>query len=552
MQMKWKAAVLLCGIAVAACSGAPRPAPAPPPMPADGDAHGQMQGMHGMQGMGTDTSRRPSADTAHHARADTSAGMAAMPGMPGMQHAHADTVSAAMHGTGDVHVSTGEQHAGGTGGAAMRGMSGHASPDPMAMVALGGGWTLMGMAQAFPTFTAGAPGESGSPLHRSGFYVTQPAVMANVESPGSRLVLRTTVNFEPLTQPGGELTFGGWGEGFIDKRHPHTLLHELMLSANVWNAGRGSVSVSAGKGFAPFGTDDPMSRPVVKYPTNHHLSQILERWTLNGAYRTSGWTLEAGLFGGQEPQGPYDLGNWRSFGDSWSARVTRGFGAPAMGSAPWELSASYGSVREERHGVHERDRLWNGAVRHQGTHALGGVYALAEASIRKPADGGDGWWAVLGETEVTHGRHQPYYRVEYATRPEYARDATTGSGFFRYDHDADPVGATRWLVDTFGYRYGVRSGTFAAAPFVEAQHNRVSRERGPVTPDALFGTRSFWSLSAGVRIFLGGGPMRMGSYGVRDDMTGMHREMGMGMGMNDGMRMQPGTPRQDAGQGTHH
>ena len=33
-------------------------------------------------------------------------------------------------------------------------------------------------------------------------------------------------------------------------------------------------SLSAGKGFAPFGTDDPMSRPIFRYPVNHHLAQI--------------------------------------------------------------------------------------------------------------------------------------------------------------------------------------------------------------------------------------------------------------------------------------
>ena len=37
------------------------------------------------------------------------------------------------------------------------------------------------------------------------------------------------------------------------------------------------LSLTAGKGFAPFGTDDPMSRPVLRYPVNHHLAQILER-----------------------------------------------------------------------------------------------------------------------------------------------------------------------------------------------------------------------------------------------------------------------------------
>jgi hypothetical protein len=143
----------------------------------------------------------------------------------------------------------------------------------MWMQPLGGGWNVMGMAQVIPVVTAGAPGQSASPLSRTNFYATQPAAMINLESPGSRWVFRFTPNFEGLTIPDGESTFGGWGEGFIDSRHPHTLLHEMMLSFNVWNPDGVSGSISAGKGFAPYGTDDPMARPVLKYPTNHHLSR---------------------------------------------------------------------------------------------------------------------------------------------------------------------------------------------------------------------------------------------------------------------------------------
>jgi hypothetical protein len=40
----------------------------------------------------------------------------------------------------------------------------------------------------------------------------------------------------------------------------------------------------------------------------------------------------------------------------------------------------------------------------------------------------------------------------------------------------------------------------------------------------LFGDDRFWGISLGVRLFLGSaGPMRMGSYGVLDDMTSNHR-----------------------------
>ena len=140
----------------------------------------------------------------------------------------------------------------------------------MLMASLGGGWSAMAMGQAFPVVTFNAPGEDDSPLRGTEAYLTQPAAMINIESPGARFVARVTLNLEGVTQPRGELTAGGWGEGFIDRRHPHTLLHEAMLSANVWRGAEGGLSISAGKGFAPYGTDDPMSRPGLKYPTNHH------------------------------------------------------------------------------------------------------------------------------------------------------------------------------------------------------------------------------------------------------------------------------------------
>ncbi|HET7322500.1 MAG TPA: hypothetical protein VFI96_08410, partial [Longimicrobiaceae bacterium] len=303
----------------------------------------------------------------------------------------------------------------------------------MFMAPLGGGWSLMGMAQVFPIGTWGAAFDDDSPLHDSEFYLTQPAAMIDLESPGSRLVLRTTLNFEAETQHGGEYTFGGWGEGFLDKRHPHTFLHELMLSWNAWDAPGGAFSVSAGKGFAPYGTDDPMSRPAVKYPTNHHLSQILERWTLNGVYlHRSGLSVEAGLFGGAEPEGPSDLSNIESFGDSWSARVAQRFGGSGT-QAPWEVSASYGHVEEAHHGSKDVTALYNAAVRHAGSHGFGRIYGLVEASKSEP-EGGEGYWALLGETRLEMGRYRPYYRAEFSTRPEYAREGLPGTeGFYRYD-----------------------------------------------------------------------------------------------------------------------
>ena len=394
---------------------------------------------------------------------------------------------------------------------------------PMWMLRSGNGWALMGMAQVFPTITLAAPTEQNSPLERRGLYATQPAMMFNIEAPGSVLVLRTTLNFEGITQPGGELTYGGWGEGFIDKRHPHTLLHEFMLSMNVLRAEGASASLSVGKGFAPYGTDDPMSRPVLKYPTNHHLSQILERWTLNGVVATASWSVEGGLFSGNEPTGPYDLGNTEDFGQSWSARVARRFGAGVGSTRAWEVSASVGSVRETHHDEATRTMLFNAAVRHEQDHRFGRLYGLAEFSRSDP-EHGDGYYAAVLEASLLNAGRLPYFRVEYATRPEYAREGGPDTdGFFRYDHDSEPVGATKWAIVSAGFGWNLTNLPISVRPYAEAQYHAVWRERGTIRPEVLYGRSRFWAFSTGARIFLGGEPMRMGAYGVLDPMTRMHQ-----------------------------
>ncbi|HEX5870953.1 MAG TPA: hypothetical protein VFY65_11075, partial [Longimicrobium sp.] len=355
--------------------------------------------------------RMMQADSAHHPPHHGAAPDRAVPPAPVDHSRHAPSAPPpppaaadphAGHGAGaeDPKTQAAEVHA-------------HAEGAPgghrMLMQPLGDGWSLMGMAQAYPMVTTGLGNES-SPLSETEPYLTQPALMINLESPGSAFVLRSTLNFEGITQPGGELTAGGWGEGFIDRRHPHTLLHELMLSANLWNVAGGDLSLSVGKGFAPYGTDDPMSRPVAKYPTNHHLSQILERWTANVVYLRGPWSVEAGLFGGAEPEGPYDLSNYRAFGDSWSARLIRRFGGTGT-SARWEVAGSYGSVAEEHHGGKERTALVNGYVRHAATHRFGTLYSLVEASRSEPEGEAQGYYALLAESMAGIGRHRPYMWV---------------------------------------------------------------------------------------------------------------------------------------------
>lgn len=410
--------------------------------------------------------------------------------------------------------------------AAAQAHQGHATPQEapphheMFERMLGGGWRIAGMAQAFPILTAGFGSGANDAVTVTEAYLTQPVVMFNIESPGSRVALRTTLNFEGITQPDGELTFGGWGEGFIDRRHPHTLVHEAMLSLNFFGVAGGALSLSAGKGFAPYGTDDPMARPVVKYPTNHHLSQVLERFTANVVYVRGGWSLEAGLFGGAEPTGPYDFSNIESFGDSWSARLARRFGGTGT-MAPWEASASFARVVEEHHDERAATRLMNVALRHERRIGTGTLYALVEASRSDPDDD-DGYWSVLGEAQLRRGGHGPYLRFEAATRPEYAREGAPGTdGFYRYDHDAHPIGATRWTIATAGWEYTLTGLPVSARPFIELQHHSAAGERGGISARELFGTTSFQAVTVGFRMFFGGGPMRMGSYGVLDPITEM-------------------------------
>jgi hypothetical protein len=256
------------------------------------------------------------------------------------------------------------------------------------------------------------------------------------------------------------------------------------------------------------------------------LSQILERWTLNAAWLRGTWSIEAGVFGGQEPDGVYDLSNIESFGDSWSARIAKRWGSTAPTTPQWETSASFASVTEFAHTVEETTRLANASVARTAPLGSGQLYALLEASRSFLAAHAD-FFSLLAEARWSGGGHQPYARVEYASRPEYAREgAAGGDEFFHYEHDTDPTGTTRWLIATAAYAYELTPSPWSVRPFVEVQHHQIRGDAGTVTAMGLFGGTRFWALSFGARVFLGGEPMRMGSYGILDSMT--ETEIGAG------------------------
>jgi hypothetical protein len=99
---------------------------------------------------------------------------------------------------------------------------------------------------------------------------------------------------------------------------------------------------------------------------------------------------------------------------------------------------------------------------------------------------------------------------------------------FRYEHDDHPIGATRWFIATGGYEYRASTYPVGIIPFAELQFANAANERGAVTATELFGTQNLWTLNLGMRLYFGGGPMRMGSYGVLDAMTDAMRTHGPG------------------------
>jgi hypothetical protein len=354
------------------------------------------------------------------------------------------------------------------------------------------------------------------------FRIVQPALMLRADGP-ARLSLLATLNLEGATIGEGELTPGAWGEGFVDRRHPHTYLHELVLTADDLLRGADGptrISLTAGKGFAPFGTDDPMARPVLRYPVNHHLAQILERAVAVAAVRRSGVSGEIGLFNGDEPERP---GQWPRiggrFGDSWAARLTA---EPVPGL---ELQGSHAHVHspEHRPGAGTDQTKWSLSARWDGLLERRPVYALVEWARTSEAGGFFVFSSLLAEGAWSAGRHRLHYRFEKTERPEEERISNFRS--LRPHLENSILGITRWTIHTAGYaapsleRKGV-----AVQPLVEISYGRIARVGGGLFDvRQLYGKESFWSWTLGLRVEFGGGTHRMGRYGAAMSGGSVHQ-----------------------------
>ncbi|HEX9107838.1 MAG TPA: hypothetical protein VF832_11430, partial [Longimicrobiales bacterium] len=347
-------------------------------------------------------------------------------------------------------------------------------------------------------------------------YLTEPALMAHGSALGGALHAVGTLDLEGLTLQRGELTPGAWGEGYVDRRHPHTYVHELILSARGMGA-LGRASLSLGKGFAPYGTDDPMVRPFVKYPTNHHLAQVPERALAIAAVGRGPLLLEAGLFNGDEPKSPGSFADVGRFGDSWSARATV---RPLPGL---ELQGSHAFLRSpenpDGHGLDQRK--WSASVRWGGNGETR-PYALLEwATTNETGAGAPGFRfsTLLAEGSLSRGPLLVAGRVERSTRPEEERLADP----FRVPRvpaDFSLLGVTRWESAALHARWrGLHASGLRLQPFAEAMLSHPSDAApSPLFQAARFyGSSRIWTFSAGVRLEAGTTHMRMGRYGVADD-----------------------------------
>ncbi|MFI5235771.1 MAG: hypothetical protein ACHQXA_08680 [Gemmatimonadales bacterium] len=355
--------------------------------------------------------------------------------------------------------------------------------------------------------------------------ITQPVLSLGLHALDGHLQFRGTLDFEGWTIPEGELTPGAFGEGYVDRRHPHTYVHELMLTAHDLLSPLAlpvHLSAAFGKGFVPFGTDDPMSRPVERFPVNHHLAQILEREVAIAGLAAGPAAVELSWFNGDEPEYPSEWPNGRRFGDSYALRGTL---RPLAGV---EAQLSYAEVKspEHRAGAGPTQDKWSASVRFERQVAGNAAYALAEFARTTDAGGAFVYDSWLIESALWLGRGRPYLRLERTDRPEETR--VTDYRTARPHLDNSILGITRWTVVTVGAEVRALTlfGRLGVRPFGEASLANITAVVGLFDPAAWYGGTTITSLSLGVRADWGMEGHRMGHYGTAStamDMEGMHQ-----------------------------
>jgi hypothetical protein len=256
-----------------------------------------------------------------------------------------------------------------------------------------------------------------------------------------------------------------------------------------------------------------MNRPLLRYPVNHHLAQILERAVAILGARAGPVLAEGGLFNGDEPERPGQWPRVSRFGDSWSARLTL---FPQQGL---ELQGSHARVHspEHRPGFGPDQSKWSLSGRWSGMVGRYPLYGLLEWARTSEADGFFVFHSLLAEAAWTLGRSRLSYRFERTERPEEQR-TTNRFRSFRPHLENSILGITRWTIHTAGYAFQIPTPWVSALPFVELSYGRVADVGGGLfDARSFYGRTSFWSLSVGARVSAGMLLHRMGRYGVAQD-----------------------------------
>src|SRR5688572_12923637 len=362
-------------------------------------------------------------------------------------------------------------------------------------------------ASAILLATAAVPGVGGRTLFEG--YITQPMATASSPFAGGKLVADLMLNFEGLTLKRGELNAGMHGEGYVDRRHPHTWLHEAVVTGF---AGRGATrfSITIGKGFVPFGTDDPMSRGFVKYPVNHHLAQLLERAGVFAAAALGPAVLEVASFNGDEPTSPSDAPDWEHIGDSWSVRAT------VRDTRGIEIQASLADVEspEISQGGGLDHRKLSASARYERRRCYG-LVEWARTSERDQGREAFAFSSMLAEGSVALGSARLGLRAERSERGEEER-LTNPFRTPSPHSDLNILGRTRWDVLSASISRPISSGRGTLIPFIEVSTQRPKTMDTPAIfdPEGFYGAARLWSFSAGLRAGIGKHHNRMGRYGV--------------------------------------
>ena len=365
-------------------------------------------------------------------------------------------------------------------------------------------------AQAIALATRMDPGPAGRTYTEG--YLAQPLIMARGSVLDGHLDGVLTLDFEGWTLDRGQLNTGAFGEGYADRRHPHTYLHEAVAVAS-GAFGRVGVSLAGGKGFVPFGTDDPMTRPFAAYPVNHHLAQILERYVAIAAVRTGPLTLEGAAFNGDEPASPGAPPDASRFGDSWAVRAT------VTPHPLLEVEGSFASVTspEIASGGGRDQRKWSAGARlAQPRGRL--TSALVEWARTDELVGdvrANRFTSFLAEGSTALARTTVSARFENTTRPEEER-LLDPFRYSRHPTDLAIIGITRWQIGTLAVSTPIAARRADIAPFVEISYAHPTQELTPsaFVPQDFYGSASIWSASIGVRLGIGSMTHRMGRYGA--------------------------------------